>query len=92
MGQASQTLQEKCIVGGNMKRTKNGANIFDRVQAMVVKDKFNYGQSDFFSRLTELVCTYYNCDGITVDTHVGSSNNLVIKISVQQANQINLVR
>ncbi len=77
-----------------MKKAKNNhpADIFDRVQAMVVKDKFNYGQSDFFRRLTELVQTYYNCDAITVDTHVGSCNNLVIKISVQQANQINIIQ
>lgn len=77
-----------------MKKAKayQSTQMFDRVQAMVVRDKFNYGPSDFFRRLSELVCSYYNCDGITVDTHVGSSNNLVIKISVQQANPINLLQ
>ena len=65
-----------------MKRTDSA--IYNRAESLVMQDKFNYRQTEFFTELTKLVGAYMDYDGMTVETHCGSHSNLVITISVKK--------
>lgn len=65
---------------------KNQSKVYNRAQSMVLHDKFNYRQTDFFSELSKLIANYMDSDGITVELLQGSSNNLIITISVKNIN------
>lgn len=51
---------------------------------MVLADKFNYRQTEFFAELTKLVARYMESDGITVEVERGSHANMLITISVKK--------
>ena len=57
---------------------------YNRAQAMVLQDKFNYRQTEFFGELSKLVAAYMEYDGLTVETHCGTNSNMVITISVKK--------
>lgn len=57
---------------------------FERAKAMVLNDKFNYRKTEFFEELSKLVSRYMEYDGLTVETSVGKSNNMIINISVKK--------
>ncbi|MCH5153177.1 MAG: hypothetical protein J1F68_04390 [Clostridiales bacterium] len=58
--------------------------VYERAQAMVLHDKFNYRQTEFFSELSKLVARYMDCDGMTVEVGKGAHANMVITISVKK--------
>lgn len=68
------------------------SRVYNRAEAMVQMDKFNFGKSEFFDELQKMVCRYYDCDGITVQTTRGKDNHLVITLSVKGANKTNFAR
>ena len=51
---------------------------------MVLQDKFNYRQTEFFSELNTLVARYMESDGMTVSVERGASSNMIITISVKK--------
>lgn len=57
---------------------------YERAKAMVLSDNFNYRQTDFFAELTKLVAKYMEYDALTVETSRGSTNNMLINISVKK--------
>ena len=57
---------------------------YARAEAMVLQDKFNYRQTDFFNELNKLVARYMEYDGVTVETHCGGNSNMIITISVKK--------
>lgn len=57
---------------------------YERAKAMVLNDKFNYRQDDFCGELSSLVSRYMEFDAMTVETCRGSSNNMIINISVKK--------
>ena len=64
---------------------KNGQiEVYKRAQSIALLDKYNYGKTDFFKELSELVSRYMECDGITVDTYDGRNLNIVVSISVKK--------
>lgn len=58
--------------------------VYARAEAMMMQDKFNYRQTEFFDELHKLVARYMDYDGLTVETHRGTNSNLVITISVKK--------
>ena len=58
--------------------------VYARAEAMVLQDKFNYRQTEFFNELRNLVARYMEYDGLTVETHCGTNSNLVITVSVKK--------
>ena len=60
--------------------------VYARAEAMVLQDKFNYHQTEFFNELQKLVGRYMEFDGLTVETHCGTNSNLIITISVKKLN------
>ena len=60
------------------------STVYARAEAMVMQDKFNYRQTEFFAELHTLVGRYMEYDGMTVETHCGSNSHMVITISVKK--------
>ena len=60
------------------------SQIYERAQSMVLQDKFNYRQTEFFAELNKLVARYMECDGMTVNVEQGTSANMLITISVKK--------
>lgn len=58
--------------------------VYARAEAMVMQDKFNYRKTEFFDELHKLVGRYMEYDGLTVETHCGTSSNMIITISVKK--------
>ena len=58
--------------------------VYARAEAMVMQDKFNYRQTEFFGELHKLIARYMEYDGLTVETHCGTNSNMVITISVKK--------
>lgn len=58
--------------------------VYARAEAMVMQDKFNYRQTEFFAELNKLVARYMEHDGMTVETHYGANSNMIITISVKK--------
>ena len=58
--------------------------VYERAEAMVMQDKFNYHKTEFFTDLNKLVGRYMEYDGMTVETHCGTNSNMVITISVKK--------
>lgn len=61
---------------------------YERAKAMVLNDKFNYNQTEFSEELYKLVSKYMEFDALTVETNCGSTNNLIINISVKKVKPI----
>lgn len=55
---------------------------------MVLRDKFNYRQNEFFADLAKLVSRYMECDGLTVETQRGATDNMIITISVKKVKSV----
>lgn len=51
---------------------------------MVLQDKFNYHQAEFYSELCKFISTYMEYDGLTVEASRGANNNMVLTISVKK--------
>ena len=60
------------------------SQVYERAQSMVLADKFNYRQTEFFSELSKLVSRYMEYDGLTVEVGAGAHNNMLIKVSVKK--------
>ncbi|MCH5151471.1 MAG: hypothetical protein J1F65_02290 [Clostridiales bacterium] len=60
------------------------SQIYERAQSMVLQDKFNYRQTEFFGELNKLVARYMECDGMTVNVERGANANMIITISVKK--------
>ena len=60
------------------------SRLFARAEAMVLKDKFNYHQTEFFGELRKLISRYMEYDGLTVEVGAGAHANMVITISVKK--------
>ena len=60
------------------------SQVYERAQSMVLQDKFNYRQTEFFSELTKLVNRYMESDGMTVNVEQGRNANMIIVISVKK--------
>ena len=60
------------------------STVYARAEAMIMQDKFNYHQTEFFNELRKLVECYMEFDGLTVETHCGANSNLIITISVKK--------
>ena len=60
------------------------SQIYQRAQSMVLHDKFNYSQTEFFAELNKLIARYMECDGMTVNLEQGANANMVITISVKK--------
>ena len=58
--------------------------VYERAEAMVMQDKFNYRKTEFFNELNKLVGRYMEYDSMTVETHCGTNSNLIITISVKK--------
>lgn len=63
-----------------MKQSK----VFERAQSMVLQDKFNYRQTEFFAELSKLISRYMQYDGLTVEVGKGSQANMLITVSVKK--------
>ena len=63
-----------------MKQSK----VYERAQAMVLADKFNYSQTEFFAELSKLVSRYMDYDALTVDVGKGAHSNMLITVSVKK--------
>ena len=63
-----------------MKQSK----IYERAQAMVLADKFNYRQTEFFAELNKLVSRYMDYDALTVEVGKGAHANMLITVSVKK--------
>lgn len=57
---------------------------YNRAEAMVLADKFNYHQTEFFAELNNLVARYMEFDSMTVDVERGANSNMVLTISVKK--------
>ena len=57
---------------------------YPRAEAMVLYDKFNYRQTEFFADLSKLVARYMECDGMTVEVERGANCNMILTISVKK--------
>lgn len=55
-----------------------------RAEAMVLQDKFNYHQTEFFAELNKLVARYMDYDSMTVEVGRGANSNMVLTISVKK--------
>ena len=62
----------------------NNSKVYERAQSMVLQDKFNYRQTEFFEDLNKLVARYMECDGMTVNVERGANANMIITISVKK--------
>ena len=60
------------------------SQVYERAQAMVLADKFNYSKTEFFAELAKLVSRYMEYDGLTVDVGKGAHANMVITVSVKK--------
>lgn len=60
------------------------SQVYERAQSMVLQDKFNYRQTEFFNELTKLVSRYMEHDGLTVEVEKGARSNMLITISVKK--------
>ena len=60
------------------------SRVYNRAQAMVLQDKFNYNKTQFFSELSKLVSRYMEYDGLTVEIEKGAHSNMVITVSVKK--------
>lgn len=60
------------------------SQVFERAQSMVLLDKFNYRQTEFFAELNKLVARYMEFDGLTVEVERGSHANMLITVSVKK--------
>ena len=60
------------------------STVYERAQAMVLADKFNYRQTEFFSELSKLISRYMDYDGLTVEVSRGTHSNMLITISVKK--------
>ena len=60
------------------------SQVYERAQSMVLADKFNYRQTEFFAELNKLIARYMECDGLTVSVERGASCNMLITISVKK--------
>ena len=60
------------------------SQLFARAEAMVLQDKFNYRQTEFFADLRKLVARYMEYDGLTVELDTGAHANMIITISVKK--------
>ena len=60
------------------------SRVYERAQSMVLQDKFNYRQTEFFNELSKLVSRYMECDGLTVEVGKGARSNMLITISVKK--------
>lgn len=60
------------------------SRVYERAQSMVLQDKFNYRQTEFFSELSKLVSRYMEYDGMTVEVGRGAHSNMLITISVKK--------
>ena len=60
------------------------SQIYERAQSMVLHDKFNYRQTEFFGELNKLVARYMESDGMTVNVEQGANANMIITISVKK--------
>ena len=63
-----------------MKQSKQ----FSRAEAMVLHDKFNYRQTEFFAELNKLVSRYMIYDSMTLELEQGAKSNMVVTISVKK--------
>ena len=63
-----------------MKQSK----IYERAQSMVLQDKFNYHQTEFFAELSKVISRYMSYDGLTVEVGKGANANMLITISVKK--------
>lgn len=57
---------------------------YERAKSMVLSDKFNLRQTDFFEELKNLVSRYAEFDALEVETSIGSRDSLVITVSVKK--------
>ena len=60
------------------------SQLYERAQSMVLLDKFNYRQKEFFAELSNLVARYMEYDGLTVEVERGANANMLITISVKK--------
>ena len=60
------------------------SQVYERAQSMVLADKFNYRQTEFFSELNKLVARYMDYDGLTVEVSRGGHLNMLITVSVKK--------
>ena len=60
------------------------SQVYERAQSMVLQDKFNYRQTEFFNELSKLVSRYMEHDGLTVEVEKGARANMLITISVKK--------
>ena len=60
------------------------SQLYERAQSMVLQDKFNYRQTEFFAELSKLVARYMQSDGMTVCVEQGANANMLITISVKK--------
>ena len=58
--------------------------VYERAQSMVLHDKFNYRQTEFFAELSKLVARYMDYEALTVDVGKGAHANMLITISVKK--------
>lgn len=65
---------------------------YERAKAMVLNDKFNYNQAEFSEELYKLVSKYMEFDALSVETECGSTDNLLISVSVKKVKPIFRVR
>ena len=63
-----------------MKQSKQ----YNRAEAMVLQDKFNYRKTEFFAELSKLVARYMDYDSMTVELEQGAKSNMVVTISVKK--------
>ena len=60
------------------------SRVYERAQSMVLQDKFNYRQTEFFADLTKLISRYMQYDGLTVEIGRGCNANMLITVSVKK--------
>ncbi|MCH5156467.1 MAG: hypothetical protein J1G02_01155 [Clostridiales bacterium] len=60
------------------------SRVYQRAQTMVLQDKFNYHQTEFFCELSKLISRYMQYDGLTVEVGKGSQANMLITVSVKK--------
>ena len=60
------------------------SQVYERAQAMVLHDKFNYRQTEFFAEHNKLVSRYMDYDGLTVEVGKGAHSNMLITVSVKK--------
>ena len=60
------------------------SQLYDRAQSMVLQDKFNYRQTEFFTELNKLVNRYMECESLTVELIKGANATMIITVSVKK--------